>query len=229
MLPRILFVHVPKTGGYALWSALSAVYGSQNSIRFGSPEEYEIFKRMTPFEFSRYRLITGHLSLPDFLAKGIENWTPIAITRDPLDRLLSAYYYVRGWDEHPDHDEYMRMSLDDYVSFCERGSGAPQAWSLAGVETLKDALPWLERYKILAPYDKFQEATAAIANLVGSPLHVDRVNVTTKPVTYEFFSPSQSSRLRTHLAEDVALHLYVQQRWEQRTKRTFIDRKMSPE
>ena len=91
-----IFVHVPKTGGVAVSSAL---FG-QDTIGGHRPARI-------------YRLIYG--------AKCYEEMFTFGFVRDPIDRLISAYSYLKAGGRHHSSDRESAEalagvgSLDDFV------------------------------------------------------------------------------------------------------------------
>jgi hypothetical protein len=116
---KILFDHLPKCGGSSLTTYLTANYPRRKvfCIEGGSPSEsVESFKRLS--QESRYSidLIQGHLAheLLDFIHP---DTFKIAVLRDPVDRIVSHYYYVKSSESHYLHDKVSRsaMTLKEYV------------------------------------------------------------------------------------------------------------------
>ena len=88
----LLFLHIPKTGGAAATGVLST--------RFAEADCLELYQRPAPDldDLDSFRYVTGHLTAsfaqkfrrPPFLA---------TFLRDPVDRALSSYTYIRQMSE----------------------------------------------------------------------------------------------------------------------------------
>src|SRR5689334_3860927 len=115
--PRILFVHIPKTGGISLFSSIASAVGEGRAIRFAdaSKENREKFLAMSNEEVRRYRLVSGHFPLAIYLKKDLRDYQVITVLRNAVDRELSAYYYMKGWKAHPRHEQIGKMDLLQYV------------------------------------------------------------------------------------------------------------------
>lgn len=215
VLPRLLFVHIPKTAGISLYSALERIYGAERSLRFTGHPDLPDLKDFTPEALRQYDLISGHAPLPDFLARGLSDRTPISVLREPRDRLLSAYHYVRGWPEHPMHAQLTALSLDSYIDLVLSDLRFRGTWWLAGTSSFSETLPMLDRYKLIAPYDDLQRATQVLSGILGAPLDVGRLNETAYPPDAERFSAAQEDLLRARFADEFDLYDEVVARWSE--------------
>jgi hypothetical protein len=113
----LIFMHIPKTAGTTLISSLIWNYPVRSSLRLnllGMPlsdlDSVPLERR------SGLRLLYGHLPY------GAHEHIPrrcsyVTIVREPVDRVISAYKYVRKTAHHRDHDEVMNrgISLEEYI------------------------------------------------------------------------------------------------------------------
>jgi hypothetical protein len=209
-LPPLLFVHVPKTGGYALWVALEEAYGTDQSVRIDNLSDRSA---ATPEMLQKHRLVSGHTSYPDLLASGLGDYHAVSIVRDPVERSISSYHYVRSLPDHPMYSEFSPLSPEDWTC---RMEGRPlrhrTLHHLAGVQTLADALPVLDRYALIFDYADMATGVARLSAMIGRPLHLKRVNETDMTGAAEF-TKAQRERIRAGLAEEYRLLDYVRERW----------------
>jgi hypothetical protein len=95
----LLFQHIPKTGGTALSSRLHEYYGDPNYKWYHGPDG--ALQALTKPELS-YQAVGGHFNM--FLSKNLKidrELMLITLLRDPVDRVLSQYYYLKVASEHP--------------------------------------------------------------------------------------------------------------------------------
>lgn len=115
----VLFLHIPKTAGSTLREVLKRCYGnSMYSIDGGDVRRSK--KKLLSIPVSRraeLRLIEGHMGFGwhEFLPQAC---TYITILREPIDRIISHYYYVLRTPEHYLHQTVtsQKMTLEDFVS-----------------------------------------------------------------------------------------------------------------
>lgn len=210
MLPRLLFVHVPKTGGIALFDALERAYGSENSLRIDNLPDPSA---ATAEVLQRHRLVSGHATFPELLALGLADYLPVSVVRDPVERSISSYHYARSMPDHPLYAEFIQLSPEDWTRRMETFPPRHRhLHHLAGATTLADAKATLERYALIFPYEQMVAGTARLSEMLGCPLTLQRLNVTDRSGTVEF-SDAQRGRIRAGLSEDYRLLDYVNERF----------------
>ncbi len=91
----ILFVHIPKTAGTSLWTALGQAFGESRVLRLHNAEEVqgEHFARTIATHLADMRVIGGHL--PWHVAAGYRHIVrPFTVLRDPVARVLSLFRFL---------------------------------------------------------------------------------------------------------------------------------------
>ncbi len=94
----LIFLHIPKTGGSTLNKILRSQYSRSETVTLHAPKVEE-FRALSAARRGRYRLIQGHLyfGLHRFIPRAS---TYITFLRQPVERVLSFYYYARSTPDH---------------------------------------------------------------------------------------------------------------------------------
>lgn len=132
---KMAFIHIPKCAGTTVTMALQR-YGTQADTKqkdWQSSHDVPgisdaIASNILPD--ARERVYDGHARARDFLnALGQKKWEALrsfAITRDPWERLLSTYHFIRR-DGNSSISMMMRaMTFVDFIEWHCRNASAPQ-------------------------------------------------------------------------------------------------------
>jgi len=216
---RLLFVHIPKSAGMSLFKAIKSIYGNENTIRYadGSVENKNKYLAMSKEEVRKYSFITGHLPLPLFLNKPISDYKIVTVVRDPIDRELSAYYYMKTWEKHPRYNELRKMDLYTYIDQLENsGRSNFQCWHLCEQSSFERAKQIIdEKIFLSAPVEYIKEFCKILHLSLQIPeIELKRENITSFRFTAKELHPDIINRLRILTEEDNKLYLYVKEKFE---------------
>ncbi len=117
---NILFDHLPKCAGRSFKRFLDSNYlwRQTYSISGKTPrEDVRRFKDFSKEKRKRYKLVQGHMA-NELMEDVIGDFVRITVLREPVDRIISHYYFAKGLKSHYLHDKIHRenMTLADYVS-----------------------------------------------------------------------------------------------------------------
>ena len=124
----ILFSHIQKTGGLQFYSKIIANYGRKNVILVGSIEtggdiDAKNINRLELNDFINVEAIIGHISLiecekNDNLWDWVQKKEPkvISIVRDPIERVVSLYKYIKELKKHPLNKKINSISFHDFAA-----------------------------------------------------------------------------------------------------------------
>ena len=183
LTPRadVLFVHIPKTAGISLYSAMAKSFGPQHSLRYPrSTEEFkQQFLRLSDEELHRYRLMSGHFNLPFWLRRDLGGRVIVALIREPVERALSTYRYIRSWTGHPRHALLGKASIADYVDYyvAETSRHNGQCMLLCGSGDFQAAKEMAQKQiDLLGSVEQIARLTNALSDRLGVPLVLGREN-----------------------------------------------------
>lgn len=115
----IIFLHLPKTAGTTLnrlieWEyPLSEMYSVDPVLYEWSAAH---LRQLPPWRLRKIRMFKGHMTfgLHEVLPQPA---TYITVLRDPVDRVISAFYFMRSYKLHPLYWKLRRQkwTFEDYV------------------------------------------------------------------------------------------------------------------
>lgn len=115
----IIFLHIPKAAGSTLHRIIARQYASDLIYSIDGLRVHESiaeFKQLPEAKRSEIKVLKGHMRF------GLHEYLPqpstyITILRDPVERIISHYYYVLRSPEHYLYEQITskNMSLKDYV------------------------------------------------------------------------------------------------------------------
>lgn len=224
---RILFDHLPKCGGCSIGFFLTQNYPRRLVFRTNgtNPEEsVQRFKTLSESRRWKYRLIIGHLTheLRDYVHP---NTFKATVFRDPVDRIVSHYFYVKRNPTHYLHKrvveenitlaEYTQKDLSSELTnwYTSHFSGmSPCAVSTAPSEAISTALKAvLESYDLIGFQDDihgFLENIRATCRLTSS-VSEDRKNVTDGRKSVKDLSEDEFMNISRSNAADIELFALI--------------------
>jgi Sulfotransferase family len=200
-LKPAVFLHIQKTAGTSIVSITKQLYGNKNFISHGDfcldssgvrLSDVEIFQP----ENYRRRLgnklfISGHFGY-DFAKEFMEDRYSFTFLRDPVERLLSYYYFckTRIPNEFRMYELAQRLTLDEFlelgltnpesrshlwnhqVSQLATGWGSASNVVLTDEELLELAIQHLDEFSYVGFTETFEEDKATILKDIGITIPV---------------------------------------------------------
>ena len=113
----VIFVHIPKTAGTTMYQVIQRNYASKAMYVIGVDGWHDEFKRLSDCRKAELLLIGGHagFGMHRFLPKPCAYFT---ILRDPIERTISDYYYIRRTPQSGFYDQVnaKNISLLDFLN-----------------------------------------------------------------------------------------------------------------
>lgn len=113
-MKKILFVHIPKTGGITFKTNLLTFYNSRKTLHVYVDEQFDS-------DLSKYDLVTGHIQP---LRNDItDDRLLVTWIRNPVDRLISLFFYQKYYYEsNSDSDKvsHLKKPISLYESEIEK-------------------------------------------------------------------------------------------------------------
>lgn len=229
----LIFIHIPKSGGMTLQRILEKQYTSDTIFTINSKtfhESIKQFKHLPEPQRRSIRLLKGHMffGLHEFLPMPCRY---ITILRNPIERIISHYYYVI---QNPTHYLYQdvisqNMNLGDYV----RSGLSPeldncQTRLLSGVqepievgqcsfELLETAKTNLKsHFAVVGILERFDETLILLKRIFRwrIPFYIQR-NKTQKPPSYKTISPEIVEMIVKKNQLDIELYQYGEKLFEE--------------
>jgi hypothetical protein len=117
--PLLIFLHIPKTAGTTFNRIIDREYGTSSVFSLYEPRAREAMAElleMSEAQRSSIRVLRGHefFGMHEFFRPPAIYFTML---REPVDRIVSHYYYVRRASKHRFHRTVtsQNMSLEEYI------------------------------------------------------------------------------------------------------------------
>ncbi|MBA3832254.1 MAG: sulfotransferase family 2 domain-containing protein [Chthoniobacterales bacterium] len=120
----VIFLHLPKTAGTTLnrlieWEYPLLQMYSIDPVLFEWSSAH--LRKLSPRRLQRTRMFKGHMlfGLHEVLPQPA---TYITVLREPVDRVISAFYFMRSYKLHPLYWKFRRgnWTIDDFVRWSRR-------------------------------------------------------------------------------------------------------------
>ena len=197
----VIFLHLPKTAGTTLnrlieWEYPLLQMYSIDPVLFAWSAAH--LRKLSPRRLKRTRMFKGHMvfGLHEVLPQPA---TYITVLREPVDRVISAFYFMRSYKLHPLYWKFRRgnWTIDDFVRWSRRdnvqskiiaGADYEEPCTAEIAEKARNNL--LRHFAVVGLSERFEESLALMKLRFGWKLN-----------TYSSFNVTRSRPKKHDLAQ----------------------------
>ncbi len=116
----LVFVHVPKTAGSTIYNILDSQYKRNFTTKGINPQKFvDAFLKYSPEQIEKFDVVKGHFTLQ--LLHRIQNPVVFTFLRDPVEKFISSYYYIKRAHWNRNHVAVNKLkNIDEFVDFAVR-------------------------------------------------------------------------------------------------------------
>ena len=158
----LVFVHIPKAAGTTLHHVLKRAVGINASMHAGKSYETQALREMPPCEVQQYKLISAHMIQPELGRICGSDAEYVTVTRDPVDRFISLYYFILSQTQHEQYHLYRDLSFEQFLGKYETDKELffinCQSRYICGENNSEKAIDYIEnKFLMTAPIEKFDQ------------------------------------------------------------------------
>lgn len=231
----LIFLHIPKAAGTTMHKIIERQYGKSSIFTMDGArvmESSDEIRSMSDDRKRRIKVLKGHMAygLHAYMPKPCRYFT---VLRDPLERLISHYYYVIRTPEHYLYETVIsqKMTLEDYIdSGISQELINGQTRMLAsqngylvedGAITenhLNEAKQHLDKsFELVGLAEQFDETLLLCKQAFGwKNVFYSRSNVTRERPARESVSEEVADMILDHNKFDSELYAYARKQFEER-------------
>ncbi|MBD1381914.1 sulfotransferase family 2 domain-containing protein [Metabacillus arenae] len=215
----LIYLHIPKTGGQTLKATIKRNYPKDKTWRFHKDgKTAELIRKA-----DQYICLIGHrnFGIHRYLNKP---YTYITMLRDPIDRVISIYYYLLRSPGHNLYDKVKDISFEDFVldDKFRRQTENLQTLFISGKSSkeLSIAKHNLKNYfSVVGIMERFDESLFLMSQEFGwKNINYKKKNVTKNRPAKEDFSEKIIDKLKEKNELDIELYEYGKELFEEKLK-----------
>jgi len=236
----IIFLHLPRTAGSTLRHIIERQYDPSSILNLYGSDFGEEVAAIPPTQMDRLCVVMGHFyfGVHTFLSKP---FTYITLLRDPIERIISHYYYAQRAPSHYFYHAARKLSLKEFVEYCSRSSNESgtslgycsdndQTRQLAGRcgvpsfgtssdEMLSIAKRNLGEFAMFGTAEEFDRSLILIKRILGwrNPFYTKQ-NVSRRRARKEDFAPETLRIIEAYNPLDIELYRYAKQLFEEKIR-----------
>ncbi|WP_294610276.1 sulfotransferase family 2 domain-containing protein [uncultured Roseovarius sp.] len=205
---RLIFVHIPKTGGTSMALALEGRAMADDILIGDTPKARRRAGRLKGVAAAGR--LWKHATLADIdglvgLGTIREAFT-FTLVRNPWDRMVSYYHWLRG--QGFDHPSVRLAQAQDFSGFVN-APVTQKAWRANPARAYMTAADGVEYCTSYIRLEHLEEDAAPLWDHLGFRLDLPRANTSDHADYRSYYSPADAALLGRIAAEDIARFGYV--------------------
>jgi len=222
----VIFVHVPRTAGTTLARILTRQYPASGVLRLYESWFGEELAGLPTADIDRLRAVLSHFYF------GAHIFVPrqcayITLLRDPIERVISHYYYVRQSAAHEFHESARKLNLREFLEYCSDDDQTRQMAGKCGVphlrtdpdEMLETAKRNLSDFAAVGITEDFDRSVILMKRVLGwnYPFYTSQ-NITQDRPRKEELPQESLDAAREHNQLDLELYRYAKELFREQVR-----------
>lgn len=225
----LCFMHIGKVGGHSISKELLNRFDISETYN-GSPEQFDV---LDPSELAGKKLIIGHFSFCHVKKLPRERFL-FSIVRDPIDRVISNYWYLRSYQGAltDTNSEMVRLAksypFDDFIRLpdlqvrqvvenhqCLFFAGDWRSENRSSDHLIRMAIEHLDHFDLIGLHEEYDDSLqllAASQSWFPWPSET-RLNTTPFRQSIDSISPDALQYLRQSNRLDIELYQIIKERY----------------
>ncbi len=214
----LIFQHIPKTAGTSLKPLVTAQFERKRSFICGSSDGVlKDFIGLKADRRNELELLFGHVDYG--IHKHFNKDTKyIAFLRDPVERVVSHYYFIKFTESHRHHSTAQSMNIDEFILSGIRPrmnncmvrmiSGINPQYGACKDHMLDQALENLDtHYAFVGSFSNVHESIGLLTRKMNwNPVVIERTNATKNKPDIENLPKKTLDLIRNYNALDIKLY-----------------------
>lgn len=242
-MQRIIYIHIPKTGGSTMRQVMTQNVGRQHLFAVGKRHAKQVpwFFNLPQAERDSFQNVLGHIRY------GVHRWfstgtaSYFTFLRNPIERTLSAYSYSLETTTLPHHEKVKSLTFEGYLREFDtssvqtrwllgyvdetpenggNGSHIPAYYGMPGYPVPPDAVEIVKRrleteFSVTGLVERYDESLLLLQAAYGwDNVYYYRSNVTSKRLRYKDLTADQKRALDAVTGPDYEIFEWAKARLE---------------
>lgn len=207
----LVFFHAQRTAGTTIKAAFQQEFGKENCLYQRTSDEFCDWRKLGGEVLNKYRIYAGHYN---YAPKEMDsNPLIFSVIRDPVDRAISLYHYLKTRPEHKLHELAVNHEILTFyhkaIKIAPAYVSNTQTLRVSGATNFQLAKEFIEnKYFFIAPFE-YLEAIFNVFKHFGflSNSNIPKVKMENKK-NESYYDPDFSDYIKSINSEDYLLYEY---------------------